>query len=879
MGNPGLYMLRLSESASRKPKLYVWGACFIAALIFFLAALPTLRPEIVPYLHPLKIDTDPENMLDSSEPVRLFHNEMKREFSLNDIIVVGVVNDSHPQGVFNAKSLSDIYELVQFAKTLAWEEKGKFEGVIAADVIAPSTVDNIESGDLGTVRFEWLMPKPPASDEEALAVAKKASRIPFLNNTLISADQKAIALYLPISSKNISYRIAQSLQEKIASFSGQDQYHITGLPIAQDLFGIEMFKQMAISAPVAMALIFVLMWLFFRNVKLILSPLFVALLSVIITMGLLVITGHTVHIMSSMIPIFIMPIAVLDAVHILSDFFDKYPGIKDRRETLRQVMDELSTPMLYTTLTTCAGFGSLAFTPIPPVQVFGVFIAVGVLAAWLLTITLIPAYIMLLPETAFAGFGHESGYANTGRQSFLSRFLIQTGDFTFKRAKAIAVAAILLSGAAYYGVTQIQINDNPVKWFNEGHAIRIADRVLNEKFAGTYMAYLVLTAADEEADPDQIVQKLRRQIDSLPPEIKNRLLEKLETLKGDEEQASIIKTIRDYAFAQQEESETDEAWDAWDNAALMLEAISQENEVFKSPEVLRYIERLQSVLVDTGIVGKSNALPDIVKTVHQKLFLDERSAYKIPDSRAAVAQILLTFQNSHRPQDLWHFVTPDYRKTTLWVQLNSGDNRDMNTVVDAAASFFKRNPPPSGLRHHWFGLTYINTIWQDQMVAGMMKAFLGSFLIVFGLMAILFRSLLWGMLCMIPLTVSIAIIYGVIGLIGKDYDMPVAVLSSLSLGLAVDYAIHFIARSRRLRSQSNSWKDTLPKVFGEPARAIMRNVIIIGVGFMPLLAATLVPYQTVGAFISAILLFAGGASLLLLPAIIKLMEGSLFKQK
>jgi len=54
---------------------------------------------------------------------------------------------------------------------------------------------------------------------------------------------------------------------------------------------------------------------------------------------------------------------------------------------------------------------------------------------------------------------------------------------------------------------------------------------------------------------------------------------------------------------------------------------------------------------------------------------------------------------------------------------------------------------------------------------------------------------------------------------------------------------------------------------------------VIGVGFLPLLAASLVPYQTVGAFISAILLLAGGVTLLVLPAIIQLLEGALFKQK
>ena len=151
-------------------------------------------------------------------------------------------------------------------------------------------------------------------------------------------------------------------------------------------------------------------------------------------------------------------------------------------------------------------------------------------------------------------------------------------------------------------------------------------------------------------------------------------------------------------------------------------------------------------------------------------------------------------------------------------------------------------------------------------------------IVVLVLMIILFRSVLWGALAMIPLAVTIALIYGLIGLVGKDYDMPVAVLSSLSLGLAVDYAIHFLARSRYQRARHTDWKSTVPAVFGEPARAITRNVIVLGVGFLPLLAATLVPYKTVGFFISAILLFAGLATLVILPALIRLFEPWLFPQ-
>jgi predicted RND superfamily exporter protein len=203
----------------------------------------------------------------------------------------------------------------------------------------------------------------------------------------------------------------------------------------------------------------------------------------------------------------------------------------------------------------------------------------------------------------------------------------------------------------------------------------------------------------------------------------------------------------------------------------------------------------------------------------------------------------------------------------------------MQALVTAVDRFCAATPPPAGIEHNWFGLTYINVVWQKKMVAGMMQAFAGSFIIVLIMMVVLFRSISWGLLSMVPLTMTIALIYGFIGIIGKDYDMPVAVLSSLSLGLAVDYAIHFLARSREIYSRQGNWKSSVSHIFGEPGRAIARNVIVIGIGFLPLLLAPLVPYQTVGFFISAILLIAGLASLVILPAFLKSGLNIFFKEK
>jgi hypothetical protein len=118
--------------------------------------------------------------------------------------------------------------------------------------------------------------------------------------------------------------------------------------------------------------------------------------------------------------------------------------------------------------------------------------------------------------------------------------------------------------------------------------------------------------------------------------------------------------------------------------------------------------------------------------------------------------------------------------------------------------------------------------------------------------------------------------YGLIGWVGKDYDMPIAVLSALTLGLSVDFAIHFLERAREEVKRTGCWSRALPAMFREPAMAISRNAITVAVGFTPLLVAPLVPYRTVGFFLAAIMALSWIATLLILPALLSLFERRAF---
>jgi len=100
--------------------------------------------------------------------------------------------------------------------------------------------------------------------------------------------------------------------------------------------------------------------------------------------------------------------------------------------------------------------------------------------------------------------------------------------------------------------------------------------------------------------------------------------------------------------------------------------------------------------------------------------------------------------------------------------------------------------------------------------------------------------------------------------------MPIAVLSALTLGLSIDFAIHFLQRARELEKELGSLSQALSAMFQEPSRAITRNAIVIAIGFTPLLLSPLMPYITVGFFLASIMALSALVTLVLLPALMTL---------
>jgi len=724
----------------------------------------------------ITVDADPENMLEADQSDRLFYDTTKKDFGIHDLIVVGVVDE---KDVFRSESLERIVH--------ATSEILKIEGVIIEDVISPSTTDNVKSSG-GLLDIRPVLREVPRIPEEIASLRQDIADNPFLHEKIASADGTAIALYIPIERKDMSRRIGSEIEQILERelLPGQ-QHHLAGLPVSEDTFGYEMFVQMAVVAPLAFMVILLIVYLMFRQVAFLIPVALTAMFAVIWAMGALIGMGFTVHIMSSMIPVFLMPIAILDDVHILSEFFDRYRVLGDKRRAIFEAMRPLYKPMLYTSLTSAVGFASLALADIPPVRVFGLFVAFGILAAFLLALTIVPAVISLMDDEKLKLRLHRDS-AETS--SLLDRLLKPIGNLSFSHARKVLVIGVLVFAFGIAGIYQIQVNDNPVKWFKSSHPLRQADTAMNKLFGGTYMAYLVIEG--------------------------------------------------------------------------------QEAAIIKRPEVVTYIDRLQHELEADPVIGKTSSVADIVKRINLVLHDNDPIYDVVPESSEAIGQFLFLFQSSGDPNDLDNFIDREAKKANIWIQMKGGDNQQMQSVEHQFDTFVDANPPPEGLNLRWSGLTYINKVWQDLMVTGMLKAVLGSFAVVFLLMLIEFRSFTFGALAMVPLSVSIVLTYGLVGWLGKDYNMPVAVCASLTLGLGIDFAIHFLQRFKAHIAESKSLDATSRYMFSEPGRAIARNAIVITIGFLPLMVSSLSPYVTVGMFFASLMLFTTLATLLILPSALRL---------
>jgi predicted RND superfamily exporter protein len=295
----------------------------------------------------------------------------------------------------------------------------------------------------------------------------------------------------------------------------------------------------------------------------------------------------------------------------------------------------------------------------------------------------------------------------------------------------------------------------------------------------------------------------------------------------------------------------------------------------KDPAVLAAIETIQSDLKAQGLIGTSLSVVDYLKRINRVLTTNDATGEVLPRAPDMVGQYLLAFSMGARPSDLNRVIDYEAQRANILLQLKSGDAQLMQSVETRIQTLIREQQMPFTAAAA--GPAHFNLVWNGQVLQDMILGFLIALGVVFVVLVLDFRSIAWALVAYVPLLLTVGLIVGVLGWAGKSVDMPIAVLSCLSLGMAVDFAIHFVTRYRQRCAQvatehsctDAQRSDLLQWVIQWPGKGILRNALMFAVAFAVMLAAPLTPYITVGAFIVAMMTISALASITLLPALIK----------
>ncbi|KAA3620469.1 MAG: hypothetical protein DWQ05_00590 [Calditrichaeota bacterium] len=277
---------------------------------------------------------------------------------------------------------------------------------------------------------------------------------------------------------------------------------------------------------------------------------------------------------------------------------------------------------------------------------------------------------------------------------------------------------------------------------------------------------------------------------------------------------------------------------------------SESADAFKQPEILRAIDAMQKDVDDSlEVVGSSFALTDYLKRMNKVMHADSSEYNLIPQTAELVAQYLLLYEMSGDPENLWKVVDYDYKKANLTFQLKSDNSIALNSAIAHIENHIPRLQE-LGVSIKYAGSGYKGLVFSDLILEGQIKSLVLSLLIVIVLLSFMFKKLAAGVIGAVPIFITAFISFGVMGLLGIPLNTTTALLSSIAIGIGIDYAVHFIERYKIYADETGDQQETGRLTMQHSGRAIVFNAVVVIAGFLVLLASVFPPNRELGALVS-----------------------------
>ncbi|MCP4717377.1 MAG: MMPL family transporter [Deltaproteobacteria bacterium] len=320
------------------------------------------------------------------------------------------------------------------------------------------------------------------SDHDISVIKQVATAEPSLKNLLISPSGHVtgvnVNILLPQKSTEEAPEIAEFARKTEIDFNKKhpdiDTY-LTGAIMFDTAFGEASVDDMQTLVPAMLAIILIIIGCILRSFAGTFATLVVILISMMTGMGLAGWLGISLNPASTSAPTIILLLAVADSVHILTTMFYEMRHGKSKHAAAAESLRVNLLPVFYTSATTAIGFLTMNFSDAPPFRDLGNMVALGVMAAFVYSVTALPAILVVLPLRIKPKTRHN----NPSSLSFDT-----LANFIISRRKPFFWGALFFLLATTAGVLKIELDDDWIKYFDERYAIRRASDFGTENLRG-----------------------------------------------------------------------------------------------------------------------------------------------------------------------------------------------------------------------------------------------------------------------------------------------------------------------------------------------------------------------------------------------------------
>lgn len=294
----------------------------------------------------------------------------------------------------------------------------------------------------------------------------------------------------------------------------------------------------------------------------------------------------------------------------------------------------------------------------------------------------------------------------------------------------------------------------------------------------------------------------------------------------------------------------------------------KENGLYE-PAVMARLETLEREVeaIDQGelFVGKTLALPDLLKEINKALNENRAEAYTIPTARDLIAQEFLLFENSGS-DDLEDFVDSQFSKTRLTAKMPWADGVLYTDFVNDLKQRFETTLGPD-VEVTVTGMAALLGRTMHATIISMAQSYIWALLVITAMMVLFIGDLRIGLISMIPNVIPIVLTLGVMGWMGIPLDLFTMLIGSIAIGLAVDDTIHFLHNYRRYHLHGMGVRDAVRKTLLTSGRAMLATSVVLSTGFFLYTFSTLTNLFNFGLFTGLTILTALLADLFLSPAL------------